>query len=107
MSEVVGDAVDGGGGETVTHFSLVSSLTATDPSLSDSSSDVTLSSVSASMPVLFSDSELEDSLAESSEAPEADVELFDEDSRGVEESPCAASERAFFVLERDSLRSSF
>jgi len=86
---------------TATHFSFL----ATAASLSESSSsDVTLSSVSASTPVVFSDSELEDSLvvsvvvgAAASMGVEAvEVSVLDE----------VAASRAFFAL-RASLRSDF
>jgi len=56
----VGVAVEGGEAcLTATHFSFFS-LPSSSAALSDSSSEVTLSSVSASTPVLVSSSELED-----------------------------------------------
>lgn len=96
------------GVDTATHFSFLLSFLAAP---SDSSSDVTLSSVSASTPVLVSDSELDDSLVEASAFSVAAAgDSAAEDSDDEEESLLAtvtASERAFFALERASLRSSF
>lgn len=98
---------------TATHFSfLPSSLTAGSSVLSDSSSDVTLSSVSASTPVV-SDSELEldeeDSLVEVAAAASAEgVSVGVVAALVTEESLfAAASRRAFLALARASFLSSF
>ena len=106
--EVAG--IEEAGVDTATHFSfLPSSFTA--PSLSDSSSDVTLSSVSASTPVLFSDSELDDSLEETSilvgPGVEDSVVATSDDSEIDKSLFAAVSARAFLALERASLRSIF
>lgn len=97
---------------TATHFSfLPSSLTAGSSVLSDSSSDVTLSSVSASTPVV-SDSELEldeeDSLVEVAVASAEGVSVGVVAALVTEESLfAAASRRAFLALARASFLSSF
>lgn len=97
---------------TATHFSfLPSSLTAGSSVLSDSSSDVTLSSVSASTPVV-SDSELEldeeDSLVEVAAASAEGVSVGVVAALVTEESLfAAASRRAFLALARASFLSSF
>lgn len=97
---------------TATHFSFFfpSSLTAVAPSLSDSSSDVTLSSVSASTPVVFSDSELDEeevsagtttASSEADEVAESSVEALSAAFFS------AASRRAFLAFTRASFFSSF
>jgi hypothetical protein len=92
---------------TATHFSFPSP-----GALSPSSSEVTLSSVSASTPVVFSDSELDaDVVSDAVASPDvvaAGVVSVDEVDVAVEESLFAvASARSFLALAARSFLSSF
>lgn len=97
---------------TATHFSFLTSSFSSEASsvFSLSSSDVTLSSVSASIPVLASDSEVAVEVAsvevEESVVASAGAVSVDEGEVVEEESLFAASARAFFFAAR-SLRSCF
>lgn len=96
---------------TATHFSFSfpSSVTAEPSGFADSSSEVTLSSVSASTPVVFSDSEFEDDELSSGVGVWTGVAaVVDGVEVATEESPfAAASRRSFLALERASFFSSF
>jgi hypothetical protein len=114
MSEEGVAGADGACPLTVTHFSPFGWVVALSVS---SSSDVTLSSVSASTPVLVSDSELlevEDSLVASGVEAGVEVDAAGVVSVGVAESveesslfDAAASARSFLALAARSFLSSF